>query len=235
MLIIIDSRIPLKAMDNLSKYGELIEFSTEGITYDAISCHPDIFFCKIGDTLVIPPNLPDNYIKILKDHNIKYHCGKSFIGKEYPSSACYNAAVSVNFFVHKLEITDRTLINLAENCEKINVSQGYARCSLLPLGGKYFLTSDYGIFDALNKKGLKSLYINPVQIKIPGKHNFKNGLLGGTCGVYEDKVFFIGNIDSIKDKAEACSFIKKAGFEIVTLYDGPLVDGGSIIFIDRPE
>ncbi len=55
MLIIVDKKIPWEAKDKLSVSGTVLELETEGIVYPAISGHPDIFFCKTPQMLVISP------------------------------------------------------------------------------------------------------------------------------------------------------------------------------------
>ncbi len=44
MKIIANSNIPNSAINKLNKYGEVLPFETTGITYSAISGHPDVFF-----------------------------------------------------------------------------------------------------------------------------------------------------------------------------------------------
>jgi hypothetical protein len=62
MLIIVDHKISQRAKEKLSQYGDLVELRTEGITYPAISGHPDIFFCQSADKLIVAPNLPEEYL-----------------------------------------------------------------------------------------------------------------------------------------------------------------------------
>ena len=64
MKIIVSNAIPEKAKKILSDYGELIEFTTKNITYSSISNHPDIFFCKVKDCLIVAPNTPNHYFKL---------------------------------------------------------------------------------------------------------------------------------------------------------------------------
>jgi hypothetical protein len=58
MMIIVDNKITPVAKRRLSSFGELVELKTDGITYPAISGHPDIFFCQSADNLIVAPNLP---------------------------------------------------------------------------------------------------------------------------------------------------------------------------------
>ncbi len=66
MVIIVDKKISQAAKEMLSSFGELLELKTDGITYPAISGHPDIFFCQAGDKLIVAPNLPEEYLSKLK-------------------------------------------------------------------------------------------------------------------------------------------------------------------------
>ena len=228
MLIIIDKRIPEKAKDNLAKYGELIEFETRRITYETISGHPDNFFCISDNNLFTAPNLPDEYKILFKKNNITFYTGNKPVGQKYPESAHYNAVITHDFLIHRLDITEPAILENSLNLEKINVSQGYTRCSLLPLKNKIFITSDMGIMKTLSNRGFKVLFVSPESILI-GQETM--GFFGGSCGVFEDKVFIIGSLDFINDGGNVMYLIKKAGYEIVELYKGPLFDGGSIIFL----
>ena len=42
MLILLDRKMPVAAKEKLAGYGEVIEFATEGITYEAISWQVDV-------------------------------------------------------------------------------------------------------------------------------------------------------------------------------------------------
>ena len=49
MYAIIDKRCSKEIKENLKQYVDAVfEFSTEGITYNSISCHPDIFIFQNG-------------------------------------------------------------------------------------------------------------------------------------------------------------------------------------------
>jgi hypothetical protein len=228
MLIIIDKKIPEPAKEKLSAYGELIEFGTSGMTYDAISGHPDIFFCKIKNSVIMALNTPDNYKKIFNDINIPVINGYKTVNGTYPRSASYNAVVTDKYLLHRIDITDKSIIENTTGLENINVNQGYCRCSLLPFNNN-FITSDKGIYKTLSNRKLNVLYFQPDEIIFPG---FQHGFFGGTCGVSENIVFIIGSLDHFTNGHTVREFINAAGHEIIELYDGPLFDGGSIIFLD---
>jgi hypothetical protein len=51
MLIIADARLPERVLKNLERYGEVLPFASQGIVYDSISGHPDIFLCQTPNAL----------------------------------------------------------------------------------------------------------------------------------------------------------------------------------------
>jgi len=225
---LIDGRVSKEAKEALSRYCDIIEFHTRGITYEAVSGHPDLFFCKLADTLVTAANLPVFYQDILKKRGIVFVSGTHSVGNRYPETARYNAAATDAFLVHRLDITDPRILESAAGLEKISVDQGYARCSLLPLERGRFISSDAGITAALVRKGLEALHIENKNITLPG---FECGFFGGTCGLFGGRVFVIGSLDYFPDGEAVRRYLGAAGYEIVELADSPLYDGGGILFL----
>ena len=84
MFIIADKRIPSEAKSRLNKHGKVLFFESTGITYAAISGHPDIFFCKIEKGLIIAPNTPNNFKAQLNNFHISFLDGKNKIRNKYP-------------------------------------------------------------------------------------------------------------------------------------------------------
>jgi len=228
-LILTDEKLPPEAKDSLAKHGDIIEFSTSNITYDAISGHPDIFFCKTNNKLIVAPNLPESYLMLLKEKNFPFVIGSRNVESKYPSSARYNAVVTDNFLIHNLKITDSTILENTKELNQIHINQAYTRCNLLPLKNNSFITSDKGIYKTLNEEKLNIIYVSPDEILLEG---FSNGFFGGACGVSKNKVFIIGSLKYLSDGNKVRDFLKNLNYEIIELYDGPLVDGGSLMFLD---
>ena len=228
MLIIADNRIPAQAKVNLQKYGEVIWLETSDITEASISGHPDIFFCKTDKHFIIAPNLPNEYKRLLSDHHIGFVEGSKAVKHSYPEAAVYNAVITENLLIHKTDITDTAILNDCKDLKQINVRQGFARCSLLPLRRNHFITSDEGIHKTLVKKGFQALLVNSDEIILPGH---SHGFIGGTCGILENKIFIIGSLSFYNDSEKIKTFISQLDYEIIELYNGPLFDGGSLIFI----
>lgn len=221
--------MPEKAKLKLSGYGSIAELETSGITYEAVSGHPDIFFFQSSSKkLITAPNLPEKYVEILNGHGVLMEKGECPVGKKYPATALYNAAASENYFIHNLSITDKQVLASLSDRRKINIRQGYCRCNLLPLRDDSFITSDPAIFKELVRENLRCLYTDPDEIILPG---FSHGFFGGACGIYENEVFIAGSLNYLKSGSEIRTFLKSLNYNITELYEGPLFDGGSLLFL----
>ena len=227
-IAIIDHRFPLLAKEELAKHFELIELPSSLETYQGISAHPDIFFCKTKDALVYAPNTDNAIITKLKSSGILLIQGILSVGKKYPETSKYNAVVSSNYIIHNLNYTDDSILNSNTNLIQINVNQGYTRCNLIEINSNLFLTSDLGIHKVLLKRKLNTFYINPLKITLPG---FKNGFFGGCCGLFENKLFVTGSLNSLSEEIELKKTLKKNNIELVELCKGPLFDCGSILIL----
>lgn len=227
MLIIADNRIPDNAKKSLSGWGEIILFSTDNITYPAISGHPDIFFYQTGTELIVAPNLPEKYKRMLLVHNIHFVEGESAIGNKYPGTAKYNAVCTPSHLIHNFRHTDAAITGRADDRELIHVDQGYTRCNLLPLENDHFITSDAGIARVLGRYGLNHLYVEPSVIMLPG---MKHGFFGGACGVHHHQVFILGSLSHCTEGSKVRDYLQELNYQVIELCDGPLFDGGSLFF-----
>ncbi|MCX6250142.1 MAG: hypothetical protein NTX61_05250 [Bacteroidetes bacterium] len=246
MLIIVDKKIPAEAKEKLSGYGELLEFFTEELTYPAISCHPDLFFCKTPSELIVAPNLPETYYRILDEHGVRYERGNTKVGElvnrrvgesslyrnkdklHHSVYIHYNAAVSEEYLVHRLEYTDPVVLEHCHYLKKITVKQGYTRCNLLFLNKDHYITSDHGIHKALQQHQLTGILVTPDGIVLPG---FPNGFIGGTMGILDNKIFILGSLDRYPDGKKVKDFLGETLIDVIELFNGPLYDGGSILFL----
>ena len=246
-----------KMKKNLKKLGDVLFLNPTEITYKSISAHPDIFFFQTKDGLVYAPNAPKRIIKELKKRKIKLTEGKKEVGKKYPETVPYNAVGIGDTLIHNLKHTDPTILSLYEN--HIQVNQGYTRCNLVALKEGVFITSDEAISCQLsavsddNCQGclslskaqigastssatekpkahssqLTALYIDPKQIKLEGHDN---GFFPGCCGVWKNNLIVCGSTKYLKEKEELDKFLKDNNFNLIELYDGELVDVGSVFF-----
>jgi hypothetical protein len=229
VLIFLNHQLPQQAKVALGHYGETVDFAAIGIVYDQVNGHPDLFILQARDELIIAPNIPQHFLQLLSHKAINFRFGRTPVGFRYPDSAKYNAVVTEKYFIHNLDISDPQMLEIAGTRKMIHVNQGYTRCNLLALGNSHFLTSDRGIYDTLHTKRLQVLFVDPSGIELPG---FRNGFFGGACGVWHETVFISGNLKYHPQGEIIRKFICSAGYSLTELYDGPLFDGGSIVFVD---
>ncbi len=71
------------------------------------------------------------------------------------------------------------------------------------------------------------LYIDPRQIKLEGHDH---GFFPGCCGVWKNNLIVCGSTKYLKEKEELDRFLKDNNFNLIELYDGELVDVGSVFF-----
>lgn len=229
MLIVVDKKIPNSAKEKLSELGELFELKSSGIVYPEISGHPDIFMCQTSNGLIVAPNAPDELIAVLNKNKISFKFGQKNLAAKYPETSYYNAVSNSNIFIHNLSFTDSYLLSAVEEQKKISVNQGYCRCNLLALDTGNFVCSDSGILKTLKNNNYNVFFVSPKKIRLPG---FSYGFFGGATGIYHDKVFLIGSLNFLEEGRDLKKWLESQNYQIIELYNGPLFDGGSIIFLE---
>ena len=234
-VIIASATMPEEAKKSLSQMGEVLWLEPSDKAYPSISSHPDIFFfckderhcksviCAKNVDIDLPPD-----IEVIK--------GEQSVGKKYPDTVPYNAVGVGNTLIHNLLYTDLSIKYLygkiSTKSVQLTVNQGYTRCNLLALDERNFITSDFGIKHVLEENGCNVLYVDPHQITLPG-HDY--GFFPGCCGLVGDAVVVCGALKHLKECKELRKFIRRNNVKIIELYDGELIDVGSIFFIQKTK
>ena len=237
VVIIASSTMPDPAKESLSKFGSVIWLEPSEFAYPSISSHPDIFFfChneRHCDSIICAPNNPVGTRHAL---SLSIVVGNNDVGHKYPETVPYNAVGVGNLLIHNLKYTDEKILELYENVStksvQLNVNQGYTRCNLLALDENTFITSDFGIKKVLEDNGRTVLYVDPHQIKLPGHDH---GFFPGCCGLVDDTVVVCGSLKHLKECKELKKFIRRNSMKIIELYDGELIDVGSIFFVRKQK
>jgi len=228
-LVVVDARCSEEIFDHLTDYSEeVFRFQTFGQTYSSISCHPDIFLFKDCNDWILAPNCPVELRLRFDALGVRYLIGDSVVGEKLSDSCYYNALSTNNFFFHRRGYTDPLILSHQKNKQIIYLPQSYTRCSLLNIGQNAFITSDVGIHKTLKKHTLETFYFSPEEIRI---ETHRYGFLGGTCGIYDNKIFFLGNPLKHKDGRGLCDFIESHGLEVISLSNDYLYDGGGAFFV----
>ena len=214
--IIASSMMPAEAKETLSKMGSVTWLEPSDLAYPSISSHPDIFFfCKDERHCESVICAPDNSV-----------------GNKYPDTCRFNAVGVGNILIHNLKYTDKKILDLYRNLStksvQINVNQGYTRCNLLALNETNYITSDLGVKRVLEEHNFNVFYVDPHQITLPGQ---KYGFFPGCCGLVDDNLVVCGSISRLKKCKELRKFVRRNGMKIIELYNGELIDVGSIFFV----
>lgn len=235
MFIVHDKRIPGDYTRSLKKQmpgAELIPFECPGgEAYSSIYSHPDIYLFRAAkDILVHSPGINKDLIYILADSGIDLIQGQGVPGNMYPKTAIYNAVRIGGMIFHNFDITDKSIIDLSEKChlKRVDISQGYARCSVLACSDSSLITSDAGIKIKAEAEGLHVLLAAPGHIELPGE---KYGFIGGTGGLTpEGTLVILGDLASHPGKSRLEGFIKKNCAGLIQVKGLPLYDGGGLFF-----
>lgn len=227
----VDSRLEHEELYELRRRNvHLIFCPKEKNLYDAISCHPDIQLHIVNkNSVIVHKHFPESLIDELRALNIKVFKSSASLQCNYPYDIMLNALNIGDYFIHKLNFTDKNLLDLVKAKRLINTNQGYTKCSTAIVSDNAIITSDTSIRDALNPTDIDILFLPPGDILLPG---LDYGFIGGTCGLIDKSTLaFFGDLSHYKYGEEVLNFLKKHNVHPLYLRKGPLIDRGSILSI----
>lgn len=210
-----------KIKDYLCSLGyELVMIKPMADVDESIACHPDIYFCHLGEDC-------QNHATGNMSNGL-FHGNPSKLKYDYPGHAIYNGCSTGKFFLHNLKITDEELLKAVDNIglTKVHVPQGYAKCTCVVVDENSIITADLGIAKAATKVGLDVLIIQKAQVLLEG---YPYGFLGGASGKVGNTILFNGDLSAHSDFDRIKNFIYSRGLNIKYFEEYPLTDIGSII------
>ena len=169
----------------------------------------------IGDTLIHNLKHTDSTILSLYENHIHVNQGYT---------RCNLVALKEGVFITSMEDYKTTRLQdyKLEVAEFRVQSRDASTMSFIKQNENSF-TED--IVDTSVQKSI--LYIDPKQIKLEGHDH---GFFPGCCGVWKNNLIVCGSTKHLKEKEALDKFLKDNGFNLIELYDGELVDVGSIFF-----
>jgi len=230
--VIIDIRTPDEICRNLNSLGlHLLKIPQTDRVSTPVSAHPDIQLFIHGKTVFVHPDIDRNFAHYLEQYCEIIYC-KTRLGSDYPADIVYNIAYTGIFAIHNLRHTDPALLDYLEsvNAVKIDVKQGYSKCSTLIVNERSVITADVSIHSAARAAGLDSLLISPGNIDLPG---YKYGFIGGAAARFAEMVLFTGSIDGHPDRNKIHEFIESRGLNVRILSKQQVLDIGSLLFVNR--
>ena len=231
MKIIIDSRMRKIEKEYLSQYGDLIELPYQSSVYDEISSHPDIFFCKINNQIFQAPNLK---LENKLETKLKTKQGSNSVGAQYPEDIKYNICQIGKRVIHNFKYTDPAVAKYIDSTgiQKINIKQGYSKCSISVTSENSCITSDEGIYETLKRENMDVLLLDNTNIRLGDKNGLQtkmSGFIGGATAVIEDKFIIFGDSNKILDKASLIEHLNNHNLKLVDFKNLEIIDYGSII------
>lgn len=230
-LVLVDNRISWQMENELKKRNiEILKSIECKSTYDSIKYHPDICVFNLGNgSIIVEPSVYEKYKTMLERYNFKIIKGESEVKDKYPYNVQYNVAIVGEYAIHNFKYTDPKILKYIEdnNLKKINIKQGYAKCSICIVDDKSIITSDEGIYNALKYTDIDCLLIKKGHIKL---ENMDYGFIGGCSGlISKHEIAFCGDISKHPDYDAIEKYIKSKNKDIVILSKEELLDLGSII------
>ena len=201
-----------------------------------VSSHADMLAFPLGDRIFCSREYAERnreVFDVLSKYGYVITKCDCNIGNKYPEDIPFNLALIDEKIYGRLDSSAKEIIIFAEQNKigLVSVKQGYTKCSTLVLGNKAVVTADEGIALSAQRNGISVLKIknSPSAVSIDG---YDYGFLGGACGVFEDTVYFTGNLSAHPDGAEIAEFCRTHSYKTVDLGDQMLTDVGGIIFLE---
>lgn len=230
-MIIIDSRMRNIEKEKLKSLGyELYEILPNSNLYFEISSHVDIHCTKINNSIVGSKNL--------NCKNIIY--GNSVLKNKYPFDIPYNICIIGNLAIHNFKYTDTKILEILEkeNFKKINIKQGYSKCSIAVIDKKSVIVTDQAIAKILRKNDLDVLLLpeNITQnIHLYKNSNFEysnmTGFIGGCISRIDNYIFISGDLNKIDSSYKIKTFIENKNLKIIDFPGLDIIDYGGILKI----
>lgn len=198
--------------------------------YEAVAFHPDMVLCPVGyGKIVVEPIMYEYYKKILEPYRVELLKGQSKLSRNYPLNIAYNiSSVGNKAFLHHRYADSVAVKELEKASVKlIDVNQGYTKCATAVINDKGIITSDRSIYKRALENGIDALLIEPGYVKLEG---FDYGFIGGCCGkIGNSLLVFAGDPSTHPNWAAMSDFLKKYKITVVSLFEGPLIDVGTVI------
>ncbi len=193
----------------LEERTQVIVFGGINTVAEPIRNHPDLVYCRLKEDAIF---LGDGQL----------------LTPEYPGDIIYNGFSTGKYFIHDLRHTAGQLLKAVEELGLIpvNVKQGYACCSIVPVDEDSIITADQGIAKAAGAAGINVLTVKPGHVELPG---YNTGFLGGTSGKVGGEIIFNGDLSAHPDFDAVRDFIESRGLQVKYFESYPLRDIGSII------
>ena len=236
-IAIVDYRLSEECRHALSEEGfHVMKTEADNRLSPAISGHADMLFCSIGGALVTTRGYFEAHRGFferlraaLPSLELITTCDN--VSKTYPHDAKMNLLFTGDKVYANTATASVEALALAEaiGCSLVKVKQGYPACTSL-IASSTAITADRGMARVFSREGLNVCLIKDGGILLPP---YEYGFIGGTCGIFRDKIYFCGALEYHPDGEKIAAACRDAGFTPISLGTGALLDVGGILFLEE--
>lgn len=207
-----------------------------------VASHPDLLLHFAGERVFCERNYLPIARKLLK--NLLLERGMELLPVEgefapvYPRDILLDAA-RVGRFLFCLPRATAAELTEDRSVTVVPVMQGYAKCSVIPVGENALMTADPAIAKAAAEHGLDVLKLRPHHILLPG---YDTGFFGGAASFapdrHTDTILFCGDLSALDERESILSFCRRHGKNVTDVPSIPLSDVGTVFLFGekrRPD
>lgn len=224
---VICGKLPKEISDYFSFRGIRVFRCSDNILIDpAVKSHVDMAAVHLGGNTVVVDKGQVALGCALKELGCDVILTEYAVSGKYPNDVKINVALFGNTAVGAFRHSDVNFLKAISQYKKINVNQGYAKCSILPVNEKAVITDDESVCKAL-KNDFDVLLISKGNIFLEG-HEY--GFIGGTAAkISESEILFFGNIKKHRDYEKIKDFLGKHACREICFEGLPLTDFGGLV------
>lgn len=231
MIAIVDKAYYDILRDKLSQFNIKAFPSFESkILKGAVATHPDMSLFKFDpETLIASRESFEYYNEIFKATKINVINANEDPLEKYPDDVKFNVIRVGEHLICKKDAFAEAIMNLFDEGKTINSSQGYVKCSVIDIGGEFFVTDDKYLQKIINGLGHKSILLEKGLVKIK---NYDYGFIGGASGYARDKIFLTGFIKDEANRFRLEEFAREINKELIYLTEYDIFDVGTLMIME---
>mgnify|MGYP001668363161 CR=1 FL=1 len=195
-----------------------------------VNTHPDMS-CFVYDTksMITSYESYEYYESIFKGSGISLINSYENPETKYPYDVKFNALRVSDYLISKESVSAAAIKERFSKDKLINSSQGYVKCSVIDIAGKYFISDDIYLEKIISALGYKTLLVDKGLVKIDG---YDYGFIGGASGYAENKIFLSGRIKDEKNRKRIEEFVLSINKELIYLTEYDIFDVGTLMIME---
>ncbi|MGM9614461.1 MAG: DUF6873 family GME fold protein [Oscillospiraceae bacterium] len=228
-MLIVGERYRDKLQNGLQTYKQSVFWLPDNPDMDPrLAGHADLSVLKVDEhTLAVAEGVHPYIVNVLTKRGYTV-IKSSRQGKKYPQDAGLCVCRTGQYVIYNPKTVDPVVLPLLGG-KRIEVSQGYTKCSVCTVSDEAIITADRVIADKAKLAGLDVLQIEPGHIALDG---FDYGFIGGAvCRLDQNTLAFTGTLESHPNGEQILRFLQKHAIQAVFLTGEPIFDIGGAISV----